>query len=334
MKILVLISTVLLISKSYAIECDKIKMLKEIKVSKNFVYGIGQSNQDDFIKAKEEARARSYQDLLTQISVNVRTQSVLNETESSADYNAKVEINSELNLLNDVSWEKEFFERSTYCALSSFDVEKAYKSVEGELKILEKKMAPALEAKKKKDYIEIIRLFSKAKEDIDSNEELINKGDAFKDFLKKGGKSWREKFKNYSVEINNSLDEAKKKVTFFIEPFPKYDEVVLDTEALLSSQGYKVQIGGNLPKTGIAVEFKEDRAPKPTTTALGFTVIYKFSVIIKDLSTKQVLGASKDTTVQGFSNNSNLDEALASASRQMTLIVDEVIKNSIPGALD
>lgn len=334
MKILALISTVLIPFSAYSAECDKTKILKEIKISKNFVYGIGQAKSEEITKARDEARSRSYHDLLTQISVNVRTQSVLNETQNTSDYNSKVEVTSELNLLNDVSWEKEFYEDENFCALSSFDVEKGYRNVESELKVLDKKISPVIEAKKKKDYIEIIRLFSKAKADIDSNEELINKGDAFKDYLKKNGKSWSEKFKNYSLEINNSLEEAKKQVVFFIAPFPEYDEVVLDTEGLLSSQGYKVQIGGVVPKNGIEIEFREERAPKPTTTALGFTVVYKFSVIIKDLSTKQVLGASKDTTVQGFSKNNNFDEALASASRQMTLVVDEVLKNSIPGVLE
>ena len=98
-------------------------------------------------------------------------------------------------------------------------------------------------------------------------------------------------------------------------------------------KGFTVQSGGVKPKTGIEIQFKEAGIPRKTKSALGYTIVYKFGVIIKDISSGRVLGTNKGATVQGFSSEESEDDALASASKQMSLNVMDALKNAVPGLI-
>jgi hypothetical protein len=188
-------------------------------------------------------------------------------------------------------------------------------------------------AQKKKDFIEVVRKYDIAKKDIEANESTILRADMYKTYLKKIGPSWWEKFKTAEVDLDKTYDEAKRSIVFFIDEFPKYEEVALDAESYIGGKGFTAQVGGTKPKSGLEIVFKEAGTPRKTKTALGYTIVYKFGVIIKDIASGRVLGSNKGSTVQGFSTNEDEDDALASAAKQMSLNVMDALKTAIPGLL-
>jgi hypothetical protein len=155
----------------------------------------------------------------------------------------------------------------------------------------------------------------------------------YKTYLKESGVSWWEKFKTAEVDLDKTYEEAKRSIVFYIDEFPKYEEVALDAESIIGSKGFTVQKGGVKSKDGIEIEFKEAGIPRKTKSALGYTIVYKFGVIVKDRATGRVLGTNRGATVQGFSNDENEDDAIASASKQMSLNVLEAVKTAIPGLI-
>ena len=55
--------------------------------------------------------------------------------------------------------------------------------------------------------------------------------------------------------------------------------------------------------------------------------------MIKDIASGRILGTNKSSTVQGFSTEGNEDDAVASASKQMSLNVMEALKSAVPGLI-
>jgi hypothetical protein len=201
------------------------------------------------------------------------------------------------------------------------------------MRVLDKKLEDVMAAQKSKKYVEVVRRYDIAKKDIEANDSAILRADMYKTYLKESGISWWEKFKTAETDLDKTYEEAKGSIVFYIDEFPKYEEVALDAESMIGSKGFTVQKGGVKSKEGIEIEFKEAGIPRKTKSALGYTIVYKFGVVIKDRATGKVLGTNRGATVQGFSNDENEDDALASASKQMSLNVMDAVKTAIPGLI-
>ena len=329
-----LIFLLLSFSQLMAGECDRESLMRDYSPSISNIFGIGISTNKDKLVGKDEAKQRAYQDIVSQLRSNVESSMTLDETDKSTAYKGIVNVTSNVDKIIGIKFYKEAKDsNNTTCMAYTFDVATAYNDAQGFMKILDKKLEDVMSAQQKKDYVEVIRKYDLAKKDIESNEWAILRADMYKTYLKKDGPSYWEKFKMAEVELDKSYDDAKKNVAFYIDEFPKYDEVALDAESLLGGKGFTAQVGGAKPKSGIEIVFKEAGNPRKTKTALGFTIVYKFGVIIKDISTGRVLGTNKGATVQGFSTSDSEDDALASASKQMSLNVLDAIKNAVPGLI-
>ncbi|NOT80412.1 MAG: hypothetical protein HOP07_15565 [Bacteriovoracaceae bacterium] len=333
----ILRQTLLLLSFSftaYAGNCEREELMKGYNTSSNSIFGIGISTNTDKTKGKEEAKERAYQDIVSQLRSNVESSMTLEETDKSTAYKGIVNVTTNVDKVIGIKFFKEAKDSSnTTCMAYTLDVATAYNDAQGFMKVLDKKLEDVMSAQKKKEFVDVVRRYEIAKKDIESNEWAILRADMYKTYLKKEGTSFWEKFKTAEVELDKTYDEAKKSIVFYIAPFPKYDEVALDTETMLSGKGFTAQVGGVKPKSGIEIVFKEAGKPRKTKTALGFTMVYKFGVVIRDLVTGRVLGSNKGATVQGISNEDSEDDAIASASLQMSLNVQEALKSAVPGLI-
>lgn len=317
----------------YAGDCERSSLLKDFKAASHVVVGIGESSNKDQVSAKKEAKTRAFQDIVSQLTSNVESTMNLSETDKTTGFDSAVSVNSNIDDIKGVKFFKEAKQKNTFCSVYTLDLNAAYEDAQGHMRVLDKKLSDVMDAQAKKKYVEVIRLYDTAKYDLKINENNIIRADVYKTYLKKGGTSWIEKFKTAEVDLDKTVNEAKNKISFYIIDFPKYEDVALDTESLISSQGYNVQVGGEKPATGIMIEFKESGIPRKAKTALGFTMVYKFAVVLKDIETGRTLGSNKGATVQGFSKNDSEDEALASAAAQMSLNVMEVLKTAVPGLI-
>ena len=319
---------------SYAGDCDRDELMKGYTASSNTIFGIGLSTDKDKLKGKDEAKQRAYQDIVTQLRSNVETSMTLDETDKSTAYKGIINVSTNIDKMIGVKFFKEAQDsNNTTCMAYTFDVATAYNDAVGFMKVLDKKLEDVMSAQKKKDFVEVVRRYDIAKKDLETSEPAILRADMYKTYLKKDGPSWWEKFKTAEVDLDKTYDEAKRSIVFYIDEFPKYDEVALDTETMLGGKGFTAQVGGTKPKSGIEIVFKEAGLPRKTKSALGYTIVYKFGVIVKDLATGRVLGTNKGATVQGFSTEGNEDDALASASKQMSLNVIDAVKSAIPGLI-
>lgn len=319
---------------AYAGDCDRDELMKGYVSVESTIFGIGLSTNKDKLKSKEEARQRAYQDIVTQLRANVESTMTLNETDKSTAYNGIINVSTNIENIIGIKFFKEGREsNNTICMAYTFDVESAYRDAVGFMKVLDKKIESVMISQKKKNFIEVVRLYDTTKKDFKNSESVILRADMYKVYLKKIGMSWWEKFKTAEVDLDKTYEEAKGSIVFYIDEFPKYAEVALEAETMIGGKGFTVQVGGAKPKTGIELVFKEAGLPRKTKSALGHTIVYRFGVIVKDIATGKVLGTNKGATVQGFSNNDSEDEALVSASKQMSLNVLEALKSSIPGLI-
>ncbi len=332
-----LICSLLLLSLSQVLmagDCDRDELMKGYSPSSSSIFGIGISTNKDKIKGKEEAKERAYQDIVSQLRSNVESSMTLDETDKSTAYKGIINVSTNVDKVIGIKFFKEAKDSSnTICMAYSFDVATAYSDAQGFMKVLDKKLEDVMSAQRKKEYVEVVRRYDLAKKDIEANEWAILRADMYKTYLKREGQSFWEKFKTAEVDLDKTYDEAKKSIVFFIAPFPKYDEVALDTETMLGGRGFTAQVGGTRPKAGIEIVFKEAGKPRKTKTALGFTMVYKFGVVIKDIISGRVLGTNKGATVQGISREENEDDAIASAALQMSLNVQEALKTAVPGLI-
>ena len=315
-------------------DCDRDELMKGYNPSSNSIFGIGLSTNKDKLLGKDEAKQRAYQDIVSQLRSNVETSMTLDETDKSTAYKGIVNVSTNVDKIIGIKFFKEAKDsNNTTCMAYTFDVATAYTDAVGFMKVLDKKLEDVMSAQRKKEYVEVVRRYDIAKKEIEANEPAILRADMYKTYLKKDGPSWWEKFKTAEVDLDKTYDESKKNIVFYIAEFPKYDEVALDAESVIGGKGFTVQSGGAKPKSGIEIVFKEAGTPRKAKTALGFTMVYKFGVIVKDIATGRVLGTNKGATVQGFSTNESEDEALASASKQMSLNVLDAVKSAVPGLL-
>ena len=315
-------------------DCDRDELMKGYTPTSSVIFGIGLSTDKDKMKGKDEAKQRAYQDIVTQLRANVESIMTLDETEKSSAYKGIVNVSTNVDKINGIKFYKEAKDsNNTTCMAYTFDVATAYTEAQGFMKVLDKKLEDVMTAQKKKDFVEVVRRYDIAKKEIEANDSNILRADMYKTYLKKDGQSFWEKFKTAEVDLDKTYDEAKRSIVFYIDEFPKYDEVALDTESMLGGKGFTAQVGGAKPKSGIEIVFKEAGIPRKTKSALGFTIVYKFGVVVKDISTGRVLGTNRGATVQGFSDDGNEDDALASASKQMSLNVFDAIKTAVPGLL-
>ena len=318
----------------YAGDCDRDELMKGYTPSSNTIFGIGLSTDKDKLKGKDEAKQRAYQDIVTQLRANVESSMTLDETDKSTAYKGIVNVSTNVDKIIGIKFFKEAKDsNNTTCMAYTFDVATAYAEAIGYMKVLDKKLEDVMSAQRKKDYVEVVRRYDIAKKDLEANEPAILRADMYKTYLKKDGPSWWEKFKTAEVDLDKTYDEAKRSVVFFINEFPKYDEVALEAETMLGGRGFTAQVGGTKPKSGIEIQFKEAGVPRKTKSALGFTIVYRFGVIVKDIATGRVLGTNKGSTVQGFSTDGNEDDALLSASKQMSLNVMDAVKSAVPGLI-
>jgi hypothetical protein len=258
----------------------------------------------------------------------------LEETDKSTAYKGIANVTTNVDKINGIKFFKERKDsNNTTCMAYTFDVATAYNEAQGFMKVLDKKLEDVMSAQKKKDFVEVVRRYDIAKKEIELNDSNILRADMYKTYLKKEGQSFWEKFKTAEVDLDKTYDEAKQSIVFFIAEFPKYDEVALEAESMLGGKGFTAQVGGVKPKVGIEIIFKEAGTPRKTKSALGFTIVYKFGVLIKDIKTGRVLGTNKGSTVQGFSTDASEDDALASASKQMSLNVQDALKSAVPGLI-
>lgn len=319
---------------AYAGNCDRDELMKDYTPSSSTIFGIGLSTDKDKLKGKDEAKQRAYQDIVSQLRANVESSMTLDETDKSTAYKGIVNVSTNVDKIIGIKFFKEAKDsNNTTCMAYTFDVATAYVDAVGFMKVLDKKLEDVMSAQKKKDFVEVVRRYDIAKKDLESNESAILRADMYKTYLKKEGTSWWEKFKTAEVDLDKTYDEAKRSIVFYIDEFPKYDEVALDAETMLGGRGFTAQVGGKKPKSGIEIVFKEAGLPRKTKSALGFTIVYKFGVIVKDIATGRVLGSNKGATVQGFSTDESEDDALASASKQMSLNVMDAVKSAIPGLI-
>lgn len=319
---------------AYAGDCDRDELMKGYTPSSNTIFGIGLSTDKDKLKGKDEAKQRAYQDIVTQLRANVESSMTLDETDKSTAYKGIVNVSTNVDKIIGIKFFKEAKDsNNTTCMAYTFDVATAYTDAVGFMKVLDKKLEDVMSAQKKKDFVEVVRRYDIAKKDLEANESAILRADMYKTYLKKEGASWWEKFKTAEVDLDKTYDEAKRSIVFYIDEFPKYDEVALDAETMLGGRGFTAQVGGTKPKSGIEIVFKEAGLPRKTKSALGYTIVYKFGVIVKDIATGRVLGSNKGATVQGFSTEESEDDALASASKQMSLNVMDAVKSAIPGLI-
>ena len=321
-------------SQTMAANCDREELMKGYTPSSTTIFGIGLSTNKDKVKAKDEAKERAYQDIVSQLRANVETTMTLEETDKATAYKGIVNVSTNIDKMIGVKFFKEDSDSATTsCMAYTFDVAAAYKDAAGFMRVLDKKMADVVSAMKKKQYVEVVRLYDTTKKEISANEPYILRADMYKTYIKESGPSWWENFKTAEVDLDKSYEEAKRSIVFYIDEFPKYEEVALDAESVIGGKGFTVQKGGVKSKEGIEIEFKEAGVPRKTKTALGYTIVYKFAVIVKDRATGRVLGTNKGATVQGFSQDENEDDALASASKQMSLNVLDAVKTAIPGLI-
>ncbi len=318
----------------YAGDCDRNELMKGYTPSSHTIFGIGLSTDKDKLKGKDEAKQRAYQDIVSQLRANVESSMTLDETDKSTAYKGIINVSTNVDRIIGIKFFKEAKDsNNTTCMAYTFDVETAYKDAVGFMKVLDKKLEDVMSAQRKKDFVEVVRRYDVAKKDLEANEPAILRADMYKTYLKKEGVSWWEKFKTAEVDLDKTYDEAKRSIVFYINEFPKYDDVALDAETMLGGRGFTAQVGGTKPKSGIEIVFKEAGVPRKTKSALGYTIVYKFGVIIKDITTGRVLGTNKSATVQGFSTDGSDDDALISASKQMSLNVMDAIKSAIPGLI-
>jgi hypothetical protein len=336
MKFTLIASMLVLIAgnKAYAGLCDREELMKGFNPSSSVIFGIGLSNDKDKLKSSEEAKQRAYQDIVTQLRANVESTMTLEETDKSTAYRGIVNVQTNVDKIIGIKFFKETSDSSaTSCMAYTLDVAAAYRDAVGFMRVLDKKLEDVIAAQKSKQYVEVVRRYDIAKKDIEANNSSILRADMYKTYLKENGISWWEKFKIAETDLDKTYEEAKRSIIFYIDEFPKYEEVALDAESMIGSRGFTVQKGGVKSKEGIEIEFKEAGIPRKTKSALGYTIVYKFGVVIKDRATGRVLGTNKGATVQGFSNDENEDDALASASKQMSLNVMEAVKTAIPGLI-
>ena len=318
----------------YARDCDRDELMKGYAPSSSTILGIGLSTNKDKLKGKDEAKQRAYQDIVSQLRANVESSMTLDETDKSTAYKGIVNVSTNVDNIIGIKFFKEDTEsNNTACMAYTFDVATAYTDAVGFMKVLDKKIEDVMNAQKKKDYVEVVRRYNAAKKDLENNESAILRADMYKTYLKKEGASWWEKFKTAEVDLDKNYDEAKLNIVFYINEFPKYDEVALDAETMLGGKGFTAQVGGKKPKSGIELVFKEAGKPRKTKSSLGYMTVYKFGVIVKDIATGRVLGTNKGATVQGFSTEGSEDDALISASKQMSLNVMDAVKSAIPGLI-
>ncbi len=330
--LLVLLS--LLGPKVLAADCDREELQKGYTANTSSVFGIGLSTNKNKVMARDEARQRAYQDIVTQLRANVESTMTLTETDKATAYQGLVNVQTNVDKMIGIKFFKETSDSNTSsCMAYTFDVAVAYKDAAGFMRVLDKKLEEVVTAVKKKQYVEVVRLYDVTKKEISANESFILRADMYKTYLKVSGPSWWENFKTAEVDLDKSYEEAKRSIVFYIDEFPKYEEVALDAESVIGGKGFTVKKGGVKSKDGIEIEFKEAGIPRKTKSALGYTIVYKFAVIVKDRATGRVLGTNKGATVQGFSQDENEDEALASASKQMSLNVIDAIKTAIPGLI-
>lgn len=331
-----LCSLLLVIAAGQALagDCDRDELMKGFTPSSNTIFGIGLSTNKDKLAGKDEAKQRAYQDIVSQLRSNVETSMTLDETDKSTAYKGIVNVSTNVDKIIGIKFFKEAKDsNNTTCMAYTFDVATAYSDAIGFMKVLDKKLEDVMSAQKKKDFVEVVRRYDIAKKDLETNEPAILRADMYKTYLKKDGQSWWEKFKTAEVDLDKTYDEAKRSIVFYITEFPKYEEVALDAESVIGGKGFTVLSGGVKPKSGIEIQFKEAGVPRKTKSALGFTIVYKFGVIIKDITSGRVLGTNKGATVQGFSTDESEDDALASASKQMSLNVMDALRNAIPGLI-
>ncbi|MBC7429240.1 MAG: hypothetical protein H7336_11545 [Bacteriovorax sp.] len=319
---------------AHAGDCDRDELMKGYTPTSTTIFGIGLSTDKDKLKGKDEAKQRAYQDIVSQLRANVESSMSLDETDKSTAYKGIVNVTTNVDKINGIKFFKEAKDsNNTTCMAYTFDVAAAYTEAQGFMKVLDKKLEDVMTAKKKKNFVEVVRRYDIAKKDLETNDSNILRADMYKTYLKKEGQSFWEKFKTAEVDLDKTYDEAKKSIVFFLDEFPKYDEVALDAETMLGGKGFTAQVGGTKPKSGIEIIFKEAGIPRKTKSALGYTIVYKFGVIVKDISTGRVLGTNKGATVQGFSTDESEDDALASASKQMSLNVLDAVKTAVPGII-
>lgn len=326
--------SLLLSGTAYSADCDREELMKGYTPNSMTIFGIGLSTNKDKVKARDEARERAYQDIVSQLRANVESTMTLTETDKATAYQGIVNVQTNIEKMIGIKFFKEASDSNTgSCMAYTFDVAAAYKDAAGFMRVLDKKLQEVVSAMKKKQYVEVVRLYDMTKKEINANEPFILRADMYKTYIKENGPSWWENFKSAEVDLDKSYEEAKRSIVFYIDEFPKYEEVALDAESVIGGKGFTVQKGGVKSKDGIEIEFKEAGVPRKTKTALGYTIVYKFGVIVKDRATGRVLGTNKGATVQGFSQDENEDDALASASKQMSLNVIDAVKTAIPGLI-
>ena len=319
---------------TYAGNCDREELMKGHTPSLSTIFGIGLSTDKDKLKGREEAKQRAYQDIVSQLRANVESIMTLDETDKSTAYKGIINVSTNVDKMIGIKFLKEDKEsNNTKCMAYTFDVATAYNDAVGFMKVLDKKLEDVMSAQKKNDFVEVVRRYNIAKKDLENNESTILRADMYKTYLKKEGAPWWEKFKTAEVSLDKTYDEAKLNIVFYINEFTKYDEVALDAETMLGGKGFTAQVGGKKPKKGIELIFKEAGVARKTKSALGYTIVYKFGVIIKDIRSGRILGTNKSATVQGFSTEGNEDDAIASASKQMSLNVIDAIKSAVPGLI-
>jgi hypothetical protein len=324
----------LTVVSAHAGDCDRDELMKGYTPSSTTIFGIGLSTNKDKLQGKDEAKQRAYQDIVSQLRSNVESSMSLDETDKSSAYKGIVNVTTNVEKIIGVKFFKEAKDsNNTTCMAYTFDVSAAYTDAVGYMNVLNKKLEDVMAAQKKKDFVEVVRRYDVAKKEINDADSVILRADMYKTYLKKGDQSWWEKFKTAEVDLDKTYDEAKKSIVFFIDEFPKYEEVALDSESVIGGKGFTVQVGGTRPKTGIEIVFKEAGIPRKTKTALGYTIVYKFGVIVKDIASGRTLGSNKGATVQGFSTTDSEDDALASASKQMSLNVMDAVRTAIPGLI-
>lgn len=329
-----LVITMLLTGHAFAGDCDREALMKDFTPSSGVIFGIGLSTDKDKMKGKDEAKQRAYQDIVSQLRANVESSMTLDETDKTTAYKGIINVSTNVDKVIGIKFFKEAKDsNNTTCMAYTFDVATAFNDAQGFMRVLDKKLEDVMNAQKKKDFVEVVRRYDIAKKDIEANEWAILRADMYKTYLKREGLSYWEKFKTAEVDLDKTYDEAKRSIVFFIAEFPKYEEVALDAESMLGGKGFTAQVGGTKPKSGIEIVFKEAGKPRKTKSALGYTIVYKFGVIVKDISSGRVLGTNKGATVQGFSTEENEDAAMGSAATQMSLNVLDAIKSAIPGLI-
>ena len=192
---------------AYAGNCDRDELIKSYTPTSSIILGIGISTDKDKLKAKDEAKQRAYQDIVTQLRANVETSMTLDETDKSTAYKGIINVTTNIDKMIGVKFLKEAKEsNNARCVAYTFDVSTAYNDAVGFMKVLDKKPEDVMSAQRKKEFIEVVRRYNTAKKNLEENESTILRADMYKTYLKKEGTTWWEKFKTAEVDLDKIYD--------------------------------------------------------------------------------------------------------------------------------